>query len=51
MWLGLLHMEIIRERLSREHSLIFMTVPSVTYKVEIKMWRFNRSKEPKRFAR
>ena len=36
-FLGLLHMEIIRERLSREHSLDFlMTVPSVTYKVEIK---------------
>jgi len=47
-FLGLLHMEIIRERLSREHSLDFlMTVPSVTYKVEIKSGDIIEVKSPK----
>ena len=47
-FLGLLHMEIIRERLSREHSLDFlMTVPSVTYKVEIKNGDLIEVKSPK----
>ena len=47
-FLGLLHMEIVRERLSREHSLDFlMTVPSVTYKVEIKSGDIIEVKSPK----
>ena len=47
-FLGLLHMEIIRERLSREHNLDFlMTVPSVTYKVEIKNGDLIEVKSPK----
>ena len=34
---GLLHMEIIRERVQREYNLEFlMTVPSVTYRIEDK---------------
>ena len=36
-FLGLLHMEIIRERVQREFGLEFlMTIPSVTYKIENK---------------
>ena len=47
-FLGLLHMEIIRERLSREYDLDFlMTVPSVTYKVEIKSGEVIEVKSPK----
>ena len=47
-FLGLLHMEIIRERLSREYSLDFlMTVPSVTYKVEVKNGDVIDVKSPK----
>ena len=47
-FLGLLHMEIIRERLSREYNLDFlMTVPSVTYKVEIKNGDLMDVKSPK----
>ena len=47
-FLGLLHMEIIRERLSREYNLDFlMTVPSVTYKVEVKTGEVIDVKSPK----
>ncbi len=47
-FLGLLHMEIIRERLSREYDLDFlMTVPSVTYKVEDKSGEVIEVKSPK----
>ena len=47
-FLGLLHMEIIRERLSREYNLdLLMTVPSVTYKVEIKDGTIIEVKSPK----
>ena len=47
-FLGLLHMEIIRERLSREYDLDFlMTVPSVTYKVEVKSGEVIEVKSPK----
>ena len=47
-FLGLLHMEIIRERLSREYNLDFlMTVPSVTYKIEIKNGDIIDVKSPK----
>ena len=47
-FLGLLHMEIIRERLSREYNLDFlMTVPSVTYKVETKSGEVIEVKSPK----
>ena len=41
-FLGLLHMEIIRERVQREYNLEFlMTVPSVTYRVENKKGEIN----------
>ena len=47
-FLGLLHMEIIRERLSREYDLDFlMTVPSVTYKIENKSGEVIEVKSPK----
>jgi GTP-binding protein LepA len=47
-FLGLLHMEIIRERLAREYDLDFlMTVPSVTYKVEDKSGEVIEVKSPK----
>ena len=47
-FLGLLHMEIIRERLLREYDLEFlMTVPSVTYKVEKKNGEILEIKSPK----
>ena len=47
-FLGLLHMEIIRERLSREYDLDFlMTVPSVTYQVEVKSGEVIEVKSPK----
>jgi GTP-binding protein LepA len=47
-FLGLLHMEIIRERLSREYDLDFlMTVPSVTYKIEVKSGETIEVKSPK----
>ena len=47
-FLGLLHMEIIRERLSREYNLDFlMTVPSVTYKIETKNNESFEVKSPK----
>ena len=47
-FLGLLHMEIIRERLSREYALDFlMTVPSVTYKIETKNNEVIEVKSPK----
>ena len=47
-FLGLLHMEIIRERLSREYDLDFlMTVPSVTYKIETKSGEVIEVKSPK----
>ncbi len=47
-FLGLLHMEIIRERLNREHQLDFlMTVPSVTYKILTKDEKTINIKNPK----
>tara|TARA_B100001750_G_C15515570_1_gene606832 strand:- start:1225 stop:3012 length:1788 start_codon:yes stop_codon:yes gene_type:complete len=47
-FLGLLHMEIIRERLLREHHLEFlMTVPSVTYRVEKKNGEVLEAKSPR----
>ncbi len=47
-FLGLLHMEIIRERLSREYNLDFlMTVPSVTYKIKTKNNKLIDVKSPK----
>ncbi|MBJ41573.1 MAG: elongation factor 4 [Gammaproteobacteria bacterium] len=47
-FLGLLHMEIIRERLLREYNLDFlMTIPSVTYKIETKNNKLLEIKSPK----
>ncbi len=47
-FLGVLHMEIIRERLLREYNLEFlMTVPSVTYKIEKKSGETVEVKSPK----
>ena len=47
-FLGLLHMEIIRERLFREYNLDFlMTIPSVTYKVIDKKDKSIEIKSPK----
>ena len=46
-FLGLLHMEIIRERVQREYNLEFlMTVPSVTYRVENKKGDVNDIRKP-----
>ena len=46
-FLGLLHMEIIRERVQREYNLEFlMTVPSVTYRVENKKGEVNDIRKP-----
>ena len=46
-FLGLLHMEIIRERLQREYNLEFlMTVPSVTYRVEDKTGKVSNIRKP-----
>ncbi len=46
-FLGLLHMEIIRERVQREYNLEFlMTVPSVTYRVENKKGEFTDIRKP-----
>ena len=46
-FLGLLHMEIIRERVQREYNLEFlMTVPSVTYRVENKKGNINDIRKP-----
>ena len=47
-FLGLLHMDIIRERLLREYNLDFlMTVPSVTYKIKTKNNKLIDVKSPK----
>tara|TARA_B100001778_G_scaffold332488_1_gene338909 strand:- start:31 stop:1689 length:1659 start_codon:yes stop_codon:yes gene_type:complete len=47
-FLGLLHMEIIRERLAREYDLDFlMTVPSVTYRIILKTNEMVEVKSPK----
>ena len=46
-FLGLLHMEIIRERVQREYNLEFlMTVPSVTYRVEDKTGKVSNIRKP-----
>ncbi len=46
-FLGLLHMEIIRERVQREYNLEFlMTVPSVTYRVENKKGEIANIRKP-----
>tara|TARA_Y100000389_G_C17444566_1_gene510771 strand:- start:532 stop:2316 length:1785 start_codon:yes stop_codon:yes gene_type:complete len=46
-FLGLLHMEIIRERVQREYNLEFlMTVPSVTYRVENKKGEIDDIRKP-----
>ena len=46
-FLGLLHMEIILERVQREYNLEFlMTVPSVTYRVENKKGDINDIRKP-----
>ena len=46
-FLGLLHMEIIRERVQREYNLEFlMTVPSVTNRVENKKGDINDIRKP-----
>ena len=46
-FLGLLHMEIIRERVQSEYNLEFlMTVPSVTYRVENKKGEINDIRKP-----
>ncbi len=46
-FLGLLHMEIIRERVQREYNLEFlMTVPSVTYRVENKKGELTDIRKP-----
>tara|TARA_Y100000590_G_scaffold423239_1_gene528923 strand:+ start:105713 stop:107500 length:1788 start_codon:yes stop_codon:yes gene_type:complete len=47
-FLGLLHMEIIRERVQREYNLEFlMTIPSVTYKIENKKGEIIYIKSPR----
>ena len=46
-FLGLLHMEIIRERVQREYNLEFlMTVPSVTYRIEDKKGKILDIRKP-----
>ena len=46
-FLGLLHMEIIRERVQREYNLEFlMTVPSVTYRIEDKKGQTRDIRKP-----
>ncbi len=46
-FLGLLHMEIIRERVQREYNLEFlMTVPSVTYRIEDKKGKVSDIRKP-----
>ena len=46
-FLGLLHMEIIRERVQREYNLEFlMTVPSVTYRIEDKKGNVSDIRKP-----